>query len=159
TDAAGNLLGPVEVAVTLDTQAPAAATFDLAPSSDTGTPGDRTTAAGRVTLTGHADPETTVALAGTTLVALPGARDRFQLANGPLAVGDNVLVVEARDLAGNATAASLTIRRTDEGLGQDPVLAWNQELLESVRQDASTPPFASRAMAMVHAALFDAVSA
>ncbi|MBW4494493.1 MAG: phosphatase PAP2 family protein [Oscillatoria princeps RMCB-10] len=45
---------------------------------------------------------------------------------------------------------------TPEG---DAVLDWNQTLLNAVKQDKTAPPLASRNMAMVHAAIYDAVNA
>src|SRR5205085_12403748 len=42
---------------------------------------------------------------------------------------------------------------------QDVVLRWNQATLDAIRLDASAPPMASRALAMVSTAIFDTVSA
>ena len=41
----------------------------------------------------------------------------------------------------------------------DVVLDWNEVLLDAVRVDRSNPPRASRAMAMVHVAIFNAMNA
>jgi hypothetical protein len=43
--------------------------------------------------------------------------------------------------------------------GQDAVLHWNQVLLDTIRRDATTPPLASRNMAIVQASVADAVNA
>src|SRR5688572_15607818 len=43
-------------------------------------------------------------------------------------------------------------------LAVDPVLAWNEVLLDAVRRDRTPPPVAARAMAMVHLAIADAVA-
>src|SRR5262245_23894035 len=40
----------------------------------------------------------------------------------------------------------------------DVVLDWNSILLDTIRATGTNPPRASRAMAMVHAAVFDAVN-
>lgn len=40
----------------------------------------------------------------------------------------------------------------------NPVTGWNATLLEAVRTDNTAPPLASRNMAMVHAAIYDAVN-
>lgn len=40
----------------------------------------------------------------------------------------------------------------------DPILIWNEALLEAIRRDSTPPPKASRHLAMMHAAMFDAVS-
>ena len=42
--------------------------------------------------------------------------------------------------------------------GADVVTQWNQMTLESIRASATPPPFASRGMAMVHTAVYDAVN-
>jgi hypothetical protein len=41
----------------------------------------------------------------------------------------------------------------------DEVIDWNEILIQAIRMDRTPPPQASRAMAMVHAAAFDAVNA
>jgi hypothetical protein len=41
----------------------------------------------------------------------------------------------------------------------DPVLYWNNQLLSSIRDARTAPPPASRVMAMMHTAVFDAVNA
>jgi hypothetical protein len=51
--------------------------------------------------------------------------------------------------AGVSTTATLT----------DPVLYWNNQLLASIRDARTAPPPASRVMAMMHTAVFDAVNA
>lgn len=43
-------------------------------------------------------------------------------------------------------------------LAADVVLEWNEILLDAVRADATSPPRASRAMAIVHTAIYDAVN-
>ena len=43
-------------------------------------------------------------------------------------------------------------------LTADPVIQWNHELLDAIRLDRTSPPAASRAMAIVHTAIFDAVN-
>ena len=44
-------------------------------------------------------------------------------------------------------------------MAADPVLHWNEILLNAVRTDKTPPPLAARNMAMVHIAIFDAVNA
>src|SRR5439155_6816125 len=51
------------------------------------------------------------------------------------------------------------IHRVEQAEQTNAVRTWNQVLLEAVRQDSSPPPIASRGMAMVHAAILDAVNA
>jgi hypothetical protein len=54
-------------------------------------------------------------------------------------------------------AVELLERR--ELMAADMVLEWNQTLLAAVRTASTPPPRASRAMAIVHAAIYDAVNA
>jgi len=42
--------------------------------------------------------------------------------------------------------------------GQDTIIEWNQELLESIRVSNTAPPAAARQMAMVHLAAYEAVN-
>src|SRR5262245_18327764 len=43
--------------------------------------------------------------------------------------------------------------------GHDPVLVWNEVALEAIRTARTAPPPASRNLAILHAALYDAVNA
>jgi hypothetical protein len=43
-------------------------------------------------------------------------------------------------------------------LTADPVIQWNHEILDAIRLDRTSPPVASRAMAIMHTAIFDAVN-
>lgn len=158
-DLAGNLSGQTSSIVTvIDTTPPAAATLDLSATSDTDTPGDQTTSAGRVTLVGSAGAKSQILLTGIGLSALASQSGDFQLTGVPLEVGDNELTVETLDEAGNTTSAQVTITRNDVAASLDPVLRWNQTVLDAIKRDASTPPQASRFLAMVQLAVFDAVN-
>lgn len=42
--------------------------------------------------------------------------------------------------------------------GQDPVILWNNQALEAIRQDKTEGPIAARNLAILHAAIFDAVN-
>jgi hypothetical protein len=44
-------------------------------------------------------------------------------------------------------------------LASDPVVEWNSILLDSIRVQKTSPPYAARNMAIVHIAIFDAVNA
>lgn len=48
---------------------------------------------------------------------------------------------------------------TGSSVLQDPVLYWNDQLLNAIRQSSTPPPRATRAMAMMHTAVFDALNA
>jgi membrane-associated phospholipid phosphatase len=59
----------------------------------------------------------------------------------------------------SATAISVSALASQPALAtQDPVLFWNDVLLDAVRTSALPPPKASRLMAMVHTAMYDAVN-
>jgi hypothetical protein len=64
-------------------------------------------------------------------------------------------------LAAAALVQSLPVQATP-ALGtaiNDPVLYWNNQLLGAIRDTKTPPPPASRVMAMMHSAVFDAVNA
>lgn len=137
--------------------------FDLSAGSDTGIVGDHTTTAGNVTLVGRTDPSETVTLqkAGATIAtALASSTGTFLFANISLAMGGNVFTAHVMDVAGNVRDYELALTRIAPELNrQDVVLRWNQATLNAIRLDASPPPVATRALAMVGTAIFDAVSA
>ncbi len=59
-------------------------------------------------------------------------------------------------LSGEFVAAECMEER--QLLTADMVLQWNDVLLDAVRVDRTAPPAASRAMAIVHTAIYDTVS-
>jgi len=42
---------------------------------------------------------------------------------------------------------------------RDPVLRWNEAALQAIKEDRTTPPMAARNLAILHAAIYDAVNA
>lgn len=146
-----------EVSFTLDTVAPIAPALVLSAASGIVSPG--TSSASRVTLQGITDAGLTVKLTENSANALANNQGRFQFLSVPLKLGDNVFSTVVADVAGNVAEASTTIRRVDKTDQVDPVLRWNQAVLDAVRTDASDPTTTSRAMAMVQAAIFDVVNA
>ena len=148
-----------DVTITLDPVPPGMPTLDLSPTSDTGPLGDHRTSAARVLLIGRADPNVTVIL-------LPsGARTKsddiglLQFPGVALGPGENVVTARVLDAAGHVADATLTITRVGEPSAADPVLAWVRMTLEAIRGDAVAPPVATRDLAIVSAAIFDAVAA
>jgi PAP2 superfamily/PEP-CTERM motif len=57
------------------------------------------------------------------------------------------------------TVGSTTQAATSSTSLADPVLYWNNQLLTAIRDARTAPPPASRVMAMMHTAVFDAVNA
>src|SRR4029079_16650352 len=72
---------------------------------------------------------------------------------------DNVFTTRAVDAAGNITQSTTTIHRVDSTTQLDPVLLWNQTVIQALRTDASDPTRGSRDLAMVQAAVYDVVNA
>lgn len=161
-----------DVTFTLDTTAPTIARFDLSLTSDTGTVGDHTTTSARVALTGTVSG---MALATGSITAesqlvniqitalglgtVPNGDGGFQFPDVMLHAGQNSFTVQATDVAGNIATFSRTITRETATPAADPVLTWNRTALEAIKLDASTPPVASRNLAIVSLAMFDAVNA
>ena len=119
SDAAGNPT-TVDVAFTLDTQAPAIAAFVLAAGSDTGTLGDNTTSANPVALSGTAEAGASLVLRaagsagvlGTATAAVDGS---YNFAGIALTLGANAFELTATDRAGNTALAALTVTRQAAG--------------------------------------------
>lgn len=56
--------------------------------------------------------------------------------------------------------ARLTLKPVNDGrLPADPIIYWNETVLNAIRADRTSPPQAARNLAIVHAAIYDAVNA
>src|SRR5207248_220466 len=117
------------------------------------------TAAARVTVVGHTDPNVSVTLVETGATTLSSNTGAFQFPGVMLAVGGNPFTVEAQDAAGNTSSYAMTITRTVATAQPNAVIVWNQAALTAIQQDGTDPLFASRGLAMVQAAVYDAVNA
>ena len=149
----------VSVRFTLDTIAPAAPSFDLSIGSDSGVLGDQQTAYARVTLVGTTEPGAGLTLVQTGATGLASNTGSFFLPDIALALNQNVITIQARDLAGNLGQATRTFTRVPATDQTDPVLDWNHQALEAIRLDAENPPEATRSLAIMHAAILDTVNA
>jgi hypothetical protein len=159
-DLAGNASDPIgTIQLTIDTVAPSAPQFDLAPTSDSGAPGDRSTAAARVALAGTTDGNVFVAVSGASEVARSSGDGAFRIPNVTLDTGVNEITLQAVDQAGNVSSTEESFTRLDESTDLDPVLRWNQALLDAVMLDATPPPAATRGLAMINIAMLDVVNA
>lgn len=114
TDAAGNVSSATVLTLTIDTTPPSAPSAVLAPSSDSGTPGDNRTNDTTPTISGSATPGDTIRVTfptGPVLSAVAAPDGSWQVT--PASVqsnGSNVVSVVAVDAAGNtSTATSLTL--------------------------------------------------
>ncbi len=159
TDSKGNVSGVVDFVFTLATIAPLAPQFDLSATSDTGTIGDHVTSAARVTLTGQAAPNQAMELVGLDRTTISSNTGQFVFADVGLSMISNVFMVRTTDVAGNTSEFTRTIERLNENAQPDSVLRWNLIALDALRTDASTPPFASRLLALMHLAIYDVVAA
>jgi hypothetical protein len=157
TDSAGDV-STAAFAFTLAVPGPAAPKFDLSPASVTGSATDHMTSYARVTLVGRTDPSVQVTLLGTGLQTVSSNMGQFQFENVTLVPGDNPLTARATNASGS-TDFSLTIHRSGQTSQPNEAIVWNQILLNAIVTDASTPPVASRALAMVQMAVYDAVNA
>src|SRR5262249_6775304 len=66
------------------------------------------------------------------------------------------ITVTASDAAGNTTSYTKSITRTAPATANQVALDWDAQVLGAIQQYASTPEYASRALAIVSAAMYDA---
>ena len=84
------------------------------------------------------------------IVKRAGGLGRFGFIT-PLREGSNQLTASVRSPSGMISTADLSVVRGDV------VIAWNRTLLNLIRSEATGPPRATRALAMVHLAMLQAV--
>lgn len=153
-DKCGNRSDSCDITFTLDTTAPTLSEITLAPNPGS-TTDDKQTTSESVTLLGQTEANATVKLRSTALATTADENGQFQFPDVALAVGENQFIVEATDIVGNISTATNTFTRLPKS---DVVLDWNATLLKAVQADKTAPPLAARNMAMVHAAIYDAVN-
>ena len=95
--------------VTIDTESPLRAIFDLEPAFDTGAIGDTYTTAGLVTLAGTTVPGIDVRLSQTGQTTVADAEGNFVFEGVQLELGRHVYEIETFDLAGNKTTSRRSI--------------------------------------------------
>ncbi len=148
----------VAMSVTLDNQPPTLK-FDLAAGTYNPTLGPDTTTAALVTLVGQASgPDVQLSLQGTSLTAMTSNTGAFQIPGVALAPGTNTLTVQAQDFLGNTSSYTMTVMRSTASSQPNAVIVWNQATLNAIQTDGTDPLMASRALAMVQAAVYDAVN-
>lgn len=156
-DKFGNATPEVKLDFILDTSAPATLGFMLDSLFDSAPIGDARTTFATVNLFGQTEANAAVTIKETGATTTADAQGKFKLTNVALALGDNAFTVNAIDLAGNTRSQTGTIKRVDNE-NTDVVLDWNATLLNAISTDATAPPVASRNMAIVQSAVFDAVN-
>lgn len=157
-DSAGNASDPASLTFVLDASAPLPPEFDLSIGSDTGEVGDQQTAAGRVTITGLADPTSSLTMVQTGQQTLVGISGSFLIPNITLQPGANSITLASKDIAGNVSSNTHTFVKVESIEQSDPVLDWNAQAIEAIRLDSMTPAEASRVLAIMHSAILDAVN-
>jgi hypothetical protein len=162
TDSRGNA-ALRDLAFTLDRNAPRAPSFTIHPAYDTGLVGDQQTTLSSITLLGLTEIGATVQLGvnGPTLLATPNTRfdvaGRVEFPSQSLGLGANTFTMTSTDLAGNTSSYTNTlIRVASESF--DVVSEWNAAHLRAIVLAQTAPPYAARNLAIVQAAVFDAVN-
>jgi membrane-associated phospholipid phosphatase len=133
--------------------------FELSVFSDSGVIGDRKTTLARVTLSGKIAANATVQLAigSKRFRTIASSDGSFLFDNIPLQLGSNKLTAIAQASKTQASAFTTTIRRfASEAI--DPVIAWNAIAIKAALIDQTPAPAIARNLAIVHAAVYDAVT-
>jgi hypothetical protein len=133
---------------------PNQASLALAKASDTGCLSDLVTSADVVDLVAKTQAGLTVKLGMMTAIA--DATGTATFTGVTLAFGANQFTVQTIDPNGEIATSNTTITRTNP---EDVILNWNQIALKAIAIDRTAPPAASRILAMVHTAMYDAVNA
>jgi membrane-associated phospholipid phosphatase/methionine-rich copper-binding protein CopC len=156
-DKAGNVTEAVKLDFTLDSTAPPTLGFMLDSLFDSAPIGDSQTTFATVNILGQTEANATVTIKETGASVTADAQGKFKLTGVALALGDNSFTVNSIDLAGNVRSQTGIIKRV-ETANSDVVLDWNANLLNAIYTDKTAPPVASRNMAIVESAVFDAVN-
>ncbi|WP_263539105.1 Ig-like domain-containing protein [Paucibacter sp. Y2R2-4] len=157
SDAAGNTSSVARTRFTLDTHNPQLTSFGLSVADASNAAGDETSAA-TVQLKGLAEAGATVQLAAQGLSGVAGLGGAFVLPGVALKTGANLIELTVTDAAGNSSSLSRTITR-NANTQPDAVLAWNQVALRAIQLDVTDPPVATRVLAAMSLAQYDALAA
>jgi len=153
TDRIGNA-STSDVSFTLDTAGPSQPVYDVQ-SEELVSPD--TTTYRSLLVNGTSDPNSRISF-GDSLTITADSSGQFQIPV-TLDLGANNITVSATDPAGNVTHFTRTITRVQSSSSDDVILDWDTTAQNAIVQDASAPPIASRAMAMMSGAIYDAVNA
>jgi hypothetical protein len=130
--------------------------FALSPFSDSGVLGDGKTTFATVTLSGQTTDGSVVKLRGFGQ-AIADDNGKFKFENVPLALGTNEFQIVARNAARGKSFFETQVKRV-RAERIDPVIEWNANALRTIVTAGSAPPVTARNLAIVHAAVFDAVN-
>jgi PAP2 superfamily len=129
----------------------------LSTFSDSGVLGDGKTTFATVALSGQTSEGAVVKLRGFGQ-AIADDNGKFEFENVPLALGTNEFrVVAWKGAKGKRVLFETQVKRVSaERI--DPVIEWNANALRTIVTAGSAPPVTARNLAIVHAAVFDAVN-
>jgi hypothetical protein len=131
----------------------------LAPDSDSGSLGDAKTRFATIELLGLTSANRAVSLndgAGNQWMTTADSDGRFLFTNIPLS-GPTQFTARIQSNSGSV-ARTTTIQRVSSD-SENAVLSWNAIALNTLRRDQAGSLEASRSLAIVHGAVFDAVNA
>lgn len=72
--------------------------------------------------------------------------------------GQNSIFLRGSDIEKSTEASGSDIEKTTEAITTDVVTDWSRVLLAAIKNTSTAPPKASRAIAMVHVAIFEAMN-
>ncbi|MDB9489241.1 phosphatase PAP2 family protein [Dolichospermum circinale CS-534/05] len=156
-DKFGNVSSEVKLDFTLDTTAPQTPGSMLDTKFDSAPIGDSYTTFDQVNLIGQTEANATVTLQGIGTSITADNAGKFTFTDVPLILGDNSFTINAQDIAGNTSTFTTIIKRVAQD-NSDVVLDWNGILLNAIYEDKTTPPVASRNMAITQTAVFNAIN-
>lgn len=159
TDIAGNTSETLLPGLVIDSTKPSRPDAWLALTSQASEASPSVTSDARVTLVGTAEPNSFVSIYDGVHVARTAGNGVFRIPSVALDIGTTVVDLIVEDLAGNQSDGQASFTRVPPSLNGNAVLEWNQVLLNAIRLDATSPPLATRAMAMMSVAILDTVNA
>ena len=131
----------------------------MAATDQLGTQGNPLTQSAQATLVGSTQAGDKVTLLNTHQATVANTAGAFQFGNVALQEGVNNLAVQITDAAGNTSQFALSVTRIAASATGNAAIQWNQVILNAIETDASTPEYASRALAIESIAVMNAVNA
>lgn len=129
----------------------------LQAASDSAPDNDFATAFPEVTLVGQASPRAVVSVGQARLGSTADSTGRWEIVHLPLNPGANHVVVHWGE-GGGRVERHIEIERVAVPAGAEAVIGWNATAIDLTRTRRLFPTEGSRALAMVHAAMFDAAN-
>jgi hypothetical protein len=127
-------------------------------TTDTGLVGDGQTTSRQVILSGQTSPFARLTVQGLDKTVVADRQGQFRFTDVLLSLGNNRLAIESTDIFGRKRYGQVQVQGNSADSAQ-VIIDWNDTLLAAIVQDKTAPPKAARAMAIVNAAIYDAVNA